>query len=722
MKKKALSLFLSLVMVLTFLPAAHALDTGLCGDMIYWELKDSGELYFNGVGDMYDYEYINDIPWHSLTTKITSIYVSDNITHIGDSAFVDCVYVTQVTLPDSLTSIGSYAFVNCGTLADGLSVTLPKGLTSISESCFSLCNLKSVTIPSSVTSIGPDAFSYSKLPGITIPDSVKAIGKKAFYDCPNLTNVTLPKGITDIGAGAFQFLPAGAVITYPGTQAQWDAIAQGTGKTTEELLFVPAEGSSVPTVKCTVEDVPISLTFADKAGSDGVVEVNADHPSLNATLSAPIGASFTNWTLRIYSMDNKYVGDAIDNRKGTTSKNPVDLSYTLWKAPSDGKIAFSDFTLTLGETYSYELSATVNGTVYTTGLGEFRLGSPQKTYTITFCNPINMTYSPEIQVVNGQPYGKLPTPSMPGATFEGWYTSDDEKITASTIVDLTRDQTLFAHWTGEKTVVTLKRANTETGGVVEVSAQSAELKATLSAPKGCKVSQWDVTLYTTAGDVVKKMADTKGGTTTGEDVPLSMLLWVTSGTPTAGMLMDYGDFRLTVGATYEYEFTAVVDGKTYTTGRGKFRLGTADVQAGGTAYASTQSVLVDGSSVVFQAYALKDTNGYDTNYVKLRDVAQILNGTAAQFEVGWNGAVNIETGKAYTSNGTEMRTPFSGNRSYTPATAPTLVNGRTASLEAILLQDDAGNGYTYYKLRDLGAALGFKVDWSGEKGIFIETK
>lgn len=43
-------------------------------------------------------------------------------------------------------------------------------------------------------------------------------------------------------------------------------------------------------------------------------------------------------------------------------------------------------------------------------------------------------------------------------------------------------------------------------------------------------------------------------------------------------------------------------------------------------------------------------------------------------------------------------------------------------MDAILLTDDAGSGYTYFKLRDLGEALGFTVDWSAEKGIFIETK
>ncbi len=35
--------------------------------------------------------------------------------------------------------------------------------------------------------------------------------------------------------------------------------------------------------------------------------------------------------------------------------------------------------------------------------------------------------------------------------------------------------------------------------------------------------------------------------------------------------------------------------------------------------------------------------------------------------------------------------------------------------------DDAGDGYTYYKLRDLGKYLGFHVDWPAETGVFVET-
>lgn len=144
--------------------------------------------------------------------------------------------------------------------------------------------------------------------------------------------------------------------------------------------------------------------------------------------------------------------------------------------------------------------------------------------------------------------------------------------------------------------------------------------------------------------------------------------------------------------------------------------------AQGIAYPSTQTVDVDGRSVVFQCYALKDAAGNDTNYIKLRDLADILNGSAVQFDVGWNGQVTITTSAPYIKNGSEQNTPFSGQREYKEVTAPTIVNGVAKDLSAFSLTDDNGGGYTYYKLRDLGTALGFKVDWSAERGIFIETK
>ena len=146
-----------------------------------------------------------------------------------------------------------------------------------------------------------------------------------------------------------------------------------------------------------------------------------------------------------------------------------------------------------------------------------------------------------------------------------------------------------------------------------------------------------------------------------------------------------------------------------------------EIPATGTAYPSTQTVDLDGKKVEFQMYALKDEAGNPTNYVKVRDLALALNGTKAQFSVEWDGAVNLAAGSAYTANGSENDTPFSGERAYTTPTSPTNVSGKASDLQAIMLTDDAGGGYTYYKLRDLGSKLGFNVSWSAERGVFIES-
>lgn len=141
-----------------------------------------------------------------------------------------------------------------------------------------------------------------------------------------------------------------------------------------------------------------------------------------------------------------------------------------------------------------------------------------------------------------------------------------------------------------------------------------------------------------------------------------------------------------------------------------------------TAFAVTQTIRIENKTIELDSYALKDEDGNLTNYVKLRDVAFVLNGTATQFDVNWDGTVNILTGQVYTSNGSEMTTPFFGDRAYTSGTAPTKVDGKEISIDAIVLTDDQGGAYTYYKLRDLGKALGFEVEWSIENGISLKTR
>lgn len=144
----------------------------------------------------------------------------------------------------------------------------------------------------------------------------------------------------------------------------------------------------------------------------------------------------------------------------------------------------------------------------------------------------------------------------------------------------------------------------------------------------------------------------------------------------------------------------------------------------GIAYASTQTVDLDGTPVTFQCYAIKDENGNPVNYVKLRDLALYFNGTTKQFQVGHNGlSVTITKRQAYTPNGSELTTPFTGDRPYSVNDCITFFLGGDGArhLDSIILTDDNGGGYTYYKLRDLGKEIGFNVGWSADRGMFIET-
>ena len=140
-----------------------------------------------------------------------------------------------------------------------------------------------------------------------------------------------------------------------------------------------------------------------------------------------------------------------------------------------------------------------------------------------------------------------------------------------------------------------------------------------------------------------------------------------------------------------------------------------------TAHQRSQTVELDGTKVKLDTYALRFSNGGETNYVKLRDLASVLSATGARFNVTWDGAINIDNHAAYVPNGSEMKTPFSGDRTCIKTTPVTKVNGALTALDAIVLTDDNGGAYTYYKLRDIGQVLGFNVSWSSERGIYIET-
>ncbi|WP_415946703.1 leucine-rich repeat protein [Ruminococcus bromii] len=222
-------------------------DSGKCGDNAYWALYNDGTLYISGTRAMSNPYYREDVPWYYYRSIIKSVTISNDVTTIGDFAFIDCSNLESVKIGNSVTTIGNSAFSGCTSLT---SITIPDSVTIFGNGAFEDCtNLTNIVIPENVTSIGYDAFcDCTSLTSISIPDKVTNIGiytfsgctnlmsviignrvesisHRAFYNCQNLTNITIPDSVTSIDGEAFFGCTSKLCkINYKGTLDKWAEI------------------------------------------------------------------------------------------------------------------------------------------------------------------------------------------------------------------------------------------------------------------------------------------------------------------------------------------------------------------------------------------------------------------------------------------------------------------------------------------------------------------
>lgn len=83
-------------------------------------------------------------------------------------------------------------------------------------------------------------------------------------------------------------------------------------------------------------------------------------------------------------------------------------------------------------------------------------------------------------VTYNETYGTLPTPVRDGYTFSGWYNTDGQKVTSSTVCDEKNDIELIAHWQKNTYNLALKGAAISD---VTLGAVSAEYNKTITVPK-----------------------------------------------------------------------------------------------------------------------------------------------------------------------------------------------------------------------------------------------
>lgn len=169
--------------------------------------------------------------------KETAYTVPEWVRSIGMAAFSENAFVQEITLPDGLTELSENPFCGCSALTaiivsenhpvievskgalynkqtreltaylwgtEESSFRVPAGTASIAQEAFyKHPELNFVSLPSSVRSIGNAAFAESGLVSIRIPEGVAFIGDSTFSGCRNLLAVTLPKSLSSLGSSVF---------------------------------------------------------------------------------------------------------------------------------------------------------------------------------------------------------------------------------------------------------------------------------------------------------------------------------------------------------------------------------------------------------------------------------------------------------------------------------------------------------------------------------------
>ena len=190
----------------------------------------------------------------------------------------------------------------------------------------------------------------------------------------------------------------------------------------------------------------------------------------------------------------KYEGEDLTlNLVNNVLEEPVKEGYTFsgWTDEQNGtRIKYrkgDKLTVDLNEYPIYTLYA-----IYTTDI-----------YTITF-DPNNGEEVITKRIEYNTSYGELPTVSKTGYTFDGWYTSNDVKVTPETLAK--KSETITAHWIANTYTITLNKngATNNPTASVEVTYDAADIN-----PEEIVVPQKE---YTVSGFELSNSRKSNGAT------------------------------------------------------------------------------------------------------------------------------------------------------------------------------------------------------------------
>ena len=160
-----------------------------------------------------------------------------NVT-VLNRTFEDNQKVLSVTIPGTVKTL---KWVFCDSSVR--SVSIPKSVTDISDSCFSGSALENIKILANVTSIPRSSFSGCvKLKKVTMPSTLTVVKACAFSHCESLTSLSLPDSVTSIEWGAFEYCTSLTSWHFPKSlEGVGETIFEGCSKLTKVTITSGAE-------------------------------------------------------------------------------------------------------------------------------------------------------------------------------------------------------------------------------------------------------------------------------------------------------------------------------------------------------------------------------------------------------------------------------------------------------------------------------------------------
>ena len=167
------------------------------------------------------------------SANLTTVTGVENVANLGEAAFESCEKLDGVVLNASLTELPKGLFRRCSSL----SITLPAGITSLSEECLYGCKLEGFTLPEGLVTIGKGALQSTGLTALTLPASVRELESEALYSCDNLAELNLNEGLEIIGENALAYNRAAKKFVIPTTVTTIGASAMANCRALEEVVL-----------------------------------------------------------------------------------------------------------------------------------------------------------------------------------------------------------------------------------------------------------------------------------------------------------------------------------------------------------------------------------------------------------------------------------------------------------------------------------------------------